>query len=235
MAKTTKRLLGTLLLSLLAVTGCAKKPANNDDPFEGYNRVMFATNMTIDHLLIRPVAKVYNVVTPPVIQTGVKNVFDNIDEISTVPNDVLQGNFKYLAVDFWRFVLNTTLGVGGLFDVATKIGIQPHIETFGLTLAKWRGGKLSPYIVLPLFGPSTIQNAIGFTADYYMTPWPYLKDQNINYIAHGVKFLNIRASYLDGDKLVETSFDPYIFVRDAYMQKQRQKITNNEALGKKAQ
>lgn len=229
----TQWICGSLAMTTLALTGCARNPTDaQHDPFEGYNRAMFAFNMDVDHLAMRPAAKVYEKITPPQLQKGVTNVFANIDEIPTFVNDFLQGNFRYLPLDIWRFAINTTVGIGGLFDVATRAHIQPHVETFGLTLAKWRGGKSSPYLVLPLFGPSTLQTAIGNAADYYMNFWIYLKDQNINYIAHGVKFLNMRAQLLPADKLVETSFSPYIFVRDAYLQRQQQQIATNEALPK---
>src|SRR3990167_6449191 len=192
--KLSKWLCGSLALSTLTLSGCMMyKPDGtvNDDPFEHYNRVAFAFNMDIDHLVFRPVAKVYDKITPAPLQTGIHNVFNNIDEIPTCSNDFLQGNFRYIAIDVWRFAINTTLGVGGLFDVATRLGIQPHVETFGLTLAKWRGGQSSPYFVIPILGPATLQSGIGYAADYYMNFWPYLKDRNITYIAYGVKFLDI--------------------------------------------
>src|SRR3990167_378409 len=187
-----KWVIGSIVLTSMGLTGCVRKPdPTANDPLEGYNRAMFAFNQDVDHLAIRPVAWVYSKVTPPLLQSGITNVFNNVDEISTFPNDFLQGNFRYMVLDFWRFAINTTLGVGGLFDVATRLGIQPHVESFSLTLAKWRGGKSSPYFVIPVLGPSTLQSGIGYAADYYMNFWPYLKDRNITYIAYGVKFLDI--------------------------------------------
>lgn len=219
--KIAKWILSSLAISAIAMsTGCAKKPdPTADDPLEGYNRVMFAFNMDVDHLVLRPVAKVYNTVTPSFVQTGVTNVFSNIDEIPSFPNDLMQGQFKFMLVDLWRFTINTTLGIGGLFDVAKKLGLKHHVATLGGTLRKWTG-RNSAYFVMPFLGPSTIFNTIGYFGDYYMTPWPYIKDQNINYIAHAVKVVNLRASMLPADKMVDTSFDPYVFVRDAYQQRQ---------------
>lgn len=219
--KIAKWILSSVAISTLALSaGCAKNPTDStNDPLEGYNRVAFAFNMDVDHLVLRPVATVYNTVTPSFAQKGVTNVFSNIDEIPSFPNDLMQGQFKFMLVDLWRFTINTTLGVGGLFDVAKKLGIKHHVATFGGTLRKWTG-RTSAYFVMPFLGPSTIFNATGYFADYYMTPWPYIKDQNINYIAHAVKLVNIRASLLPADKMVDTSFDPYIFVRDAYLQRQ---------------
>ena len=219
------------LISLTLLTGCAKKPnasSSSNDPLEPYNRVMFAFDQDVDHLIIRPTAIVYSKVTPPPLQQGVTNFFNNTFEITTFPNDLLQGNFKYLPVDFWRFVINSTAGIGGLFDVATKVGIKPHIETFGLTLAKWRGGKSAPYFVVPIFGPSTIQGAVGMGVDAVTTPWPYFKSNYITYIPPAVGLTSLRAEMLPADKLVATAFDPYVFVRDAYMQREKQRIAANE-------
>lgn len=233
----TKWLFGALTLTTITMTGCTKKPhaTNNEDPFESYNRVMFAFNGFVDVAIIRPVTTVYSVITPAPFQAGLTNAFHNIHEITTFPNDFLQGNFKYMAVDFWRFIINSTFGVVGFFDVATRWGIQPHVEGFGLTLAKWRGGKSSPYFIIPILGPSTIQNGIGLGADYFTTPWPYIKNNTINYAVTGLELVHVRARYLPADKVIETAFDPYVFVRDAYLQKTKNRISENETLGKKPQ
>lgn len=230
MKKIINRIGGPLALILL-LTSCAKIPdPTANDPLEGYNRLMFAFNQDADHLIFRPIAKTYSVITPPILQSGVTNMFNNVDEISTLPNDVLQGNFRYIFVDIWRFAINTTLGIGGLFDIATHMGIQPHIETFGLTLAKWHSGKASPYFVIPLLGPSSIQSGLGMAVDYFATPFPYLNNQDINYAYTGLRSTNTRAQLLPADKLVDNAFSPYVFVRDAYLQREKQKISENEAL-----
>src|SRR3990167_5239968 len=149
-------LCGSFVLSALSLAGCASKPTDpTNDPLEGYNRLMFAVNMDVDHLVVGPTAMIYSKITPPPLQKGINNFFDNVGEITTFPNDFLQGNFRYMAVDFWRFVINSTVGLGGFFDIATRLGINPHTESFGLTLAKWRGGRSAPYFIIPLLGPST--------------------------------------------------------------------------------
>jgi len=201
-----------------------------EDPFEKTNRFVFAFNMDVDHLILRPTAQVYNKVAPPVLQKGVTNVFRNIGEITTLPNDLLQGHPKYMFLDFWRFVINTTLGVGGLFDVATRLGLSKHVETFGMTLAKWRGGKSSPYIMLPILGASTLQNTIGLVPDYFMSPWPYLKNQNIPRYFFVANIIRKRAALLPANRLVDTAFDPYVFVRSAYMQNEQRLIDQNQHL-----
>lgn len=229
----TRLILGSIaLFATILAAGCASKPTDpTNDPLEGYNRVMFAVNMDVDHLVVGPTAMIYSKVVPSPLQIGVNNFFDNVDEITTFPNDFLQGNFRYMAVDFWRFVINSTFGIGGLFDVASRLGIEKHSESFGLTLAKWRGGRSAPYFVIPLLGPSTFQSGIGIAADYYTTPWPYL-NQDTNYIATSIQLISIRAQYLSADKMVMNAFDPYIFVRDAYLQREKQKIAENDALPK---
>lgn len=230
--KLVRLLVGSLTITAIALTGCAKKPdtnttATNHDPLEGYNRAMFAFNRGIDRVIIRPIALGYQKATPSFFQQGVTNFFNNTFEITTFPNDFLQGNFKYLALDLWRFVINSTIGIGGLFDVATKIGIKPHMETFGLTIGKWLQGSPSPYFVVPIFGPSTIQGAFGLAGNAMMTPWPYFKSNYITYIPPAVGLISLRAEYLAADKMVDNAFDPYIFVRDAFMQRNTQRIESN--------
>lgn len=226
-----KWVIGSIAIISMTLAGCARKPdPTANDPLEGYNRFMFAFNQDVDHLAIRPVAVVYSKVTPPILQAGLNNVFHNIDEISTFPNDFLQGNFRYMALDFWRFFINSTLGVGGLFDVASRMGMQTHVESFSLTLAKWRGGKGSPFFVIPFLGASSIQDTIGLAGDYYATPFPYFGNQTINYSYTGIRLIHTRAKYLPADKMIETAFDPYVFVRDAFMQTEKEKIAENQAL-----
>lgn len=231
MKKYTRWILATSISIVLTSCTMTKPDGTpNEDPFEKTNRVIFAFNMDVDHLILRPTATVYSKVTPHALQKGVTNVFYNIGEITTFPNDILQGNVKYTIVDFWRFVINSTLGIGGLFDVATRFGIPKHVETFGMTLAKWRGGKSSPYIMLPIFGPSTLQNTIGLAPDYFASPWPYFKNQHIKYYALGANIIRKRAALLPANQLVDTAFDPYIFVRSAYMQNEQRLIDQNQHL-----
>lgn len=226
-----KYLVGSIAALSVLFSGCAKKPdPTANDPLEGYNRGMFAFNQDVDHLIFKPVATAYSKITPPALQSGITNVFHNVDELSTFGNDFLQGNFRYMVLDFWRFAINTTVGVGGLFDIASRMGIQTHVEGFALTLAKWRGGESSPYFIIPFLGPSSFQGTLGLAADYYMTPFPYVNNQTINYAITGTRLIHTRARYLPADKLIETAFDPYVFVRNAYMQKEKEQIAENQAL-----
>lgn len=172
-------------------------------------------------------AKVYHTILPPPLQTGITNIFDNIDELDTMSNDILQGKFKYVFLDLWRLIINSTIGLGGLFDVATKLGLRPHYNDFGMTLAYWSGKVNSPYLQIPFLGPSTFRDALGLGADYVMSPYPYLRPEGWNYYSQAVRFVSIRTNLLDTDKLVDDAFDPYIFVRNAYLQHRKAAIEAN--------
>lgn len=215
------------------LSGCASNPSNKQDPYEPFNRAVFAVNTKIDHWVMRPVTSVYTHIVPPPLQKGVSNFFDNADMITTMTNDTLQGNFKYAVADFWRLTVNTIFGLGGLFDVATPMGIPKRRETFGMTFAKWRGGRTSPYLVLPLLGPSTVQNAFGFGAGIVTKPWFWLNGDDptqsaVRYAALGLRIIDTRAKYMDTNKLVDNAFDPYAFVRDAYLQSNKRRIEKNQ-------
>lgn len=227
-----KKLLTISLLSItLLLTGCARNPVDKRDPYAKFNRIMFAFNMDMDHLLMRPIATTYNFITPRFVQTGVTNFFENINEVTSVPNDILQGKFLFMFNDFWRVIINTTFGIGGLFDVAKHMGLRPHYENFGLTLAYWEGGKQhAPYLVLPFFGPGTFRSDFGLMVDvpfspYFLIPWDYW------YYDVGLRAfhaINHRASLLEANRMIDTAFDPYIFVRSAYTQTMDKRIADNQ-------
>jgi len=210
------------------IIGCARKPSNSKlDPYENFNRVIFAFNQDIDHLVYRPVAKVYHTVLPPALQMGISNAFDNVNELPIMGNDILQGKVKYVFLDFWRLLINSTLGIGGLFDVATHLGIKRHYNDFGMTLAYWSGKKDSPYLQIPFIGPSTFRDGVGLVADYLMTPYPYIRPRGANYVIQGVRLISLRTQLLDTDQLVDDAFNPYIFVRNAYLQHRAAAIEAN--------
>lgn len=227
--------LGLCAALSIGLTGCAKKPTNAAvDPYENFNRVVFAFNQDIDHLIYRPVAKVYKTILPPPLRTNISNVFDNIEELTTMPNDLLQGKVKYVFLDFWRFVINTTIGIGGMFDVATHLGLKRHYNDFGMTFAYWSGKQNSPYLQIPFLGPSTFRDGFGLAFDYAVSPYPYVRPTGWNYYAHAVGLTSTRANLLQTDQLVDNAFDPYIFVRNAYLQHRNATIAANmkNGLGK---
>jgi len=222
------RAIGILLLSLISLPACAANATNPDDPYETYNRHAFQMNQTLDKTFFKPVATAYDTVLPWPAKKGVSNFFSNLNMIPTVLNDILQGNVRNTASDTWRFVINSTVGIFGLVDVASSIDLPAHSEDLGLTLAKW-GYKNSNYLVLPVFGPSTVRDAIAFPGDYFTSVYPYLEPDSLRYSAIGLNFINQRAQFLNFQGVVDqASFDPYVFQRNAYLQRRGYLIGGNQ-------
>ncbi|OGT06053.1 MAG: hypothetical protein A2X78_04565 [Gammaproteobacteria bacterium GWE2_37_16] len=191
---------------------------SNTDPYEKFNRQIFGFNRTIDKILIRPIAKTYNFILPNFAQKGVSNFFGNVGEIPNVANDILQANPVQTMSDLWRFVINTTVGIGGLFDVASRIGLKSHHNDLGLTFNKW-GAKNTPYLVLPILGSSTIGDTVGLPINYeLLTLWPHLKPSDLRLALLGTELISIRNSFLPTDKIINEAFDPYVAMRNAYLQ-----------------
>ncbi len=227
MRKTLKLIVCASICLLLA--GCIKTPNNKVDPYVKMNRFFFAFNTDLDHLVFRPVAAVYSTITPPPLQKGVTNALANVREITTFPNDILQGKVRYAFVDVFRFLINSTVGIGGLFDVASRMGLPKHVNDFGLTLADWEGYKYkSPYLVLPILGPNTFRSGFGQIPDLFFSPFPYVEPSWISWAVLGLKLVDIRARLSPADKLIDNSFDPYVFVRNAYLQQRERDIENNK-------
>lgn len=212
------------ILALLAasLSGCFN--ANNpDDPYENYNRKMYAVNSQLDRFILKPVAKTYNFILPGFAKTGVRNFFTNLNEVPTIGNDVLQANSLWTISDSWRFLINTTIGIGGLFDVATQMKIPHHTQDFGLTLTKW-GVRQSPYFIIPVLGPSTSRDTFAFPVQIAMSVPTYVGNDWISYGLPALNIVSKRADLLPTDKVIDESFDPYIFVRSAYMQRRKAEI-----------
>lgn len=216
---------------VISMTGCAisKFPSNDpQDPYEHFNRKVFDFNLALDRAFFRPVAKVYDKLLPWQLKKGVRNFFSNIGDVTSAANEVLQVNFSQCIADLARVVINTTVGMGGLFDVATLLGLEKDREDFGLTLAMW-GSKNAPYLVLPFIGPYTLRDAVGLPIDYFLlSVWPYLKSDALAYSLEAAYLVQYRASLLAGDEIIDQAFDPYVFVRDAYLQRRAYLIKENE-------
>jgi len=215
-----------LLASLLIVSGCATTGQSGDvnDPLEGYNRAMYSFNDHADTFIIKPAAKVYNAVLPDPISHGVSNFFSNLNEITVILNDLLQLKFGQAFHDTGRFVLNSTVGIGGLFDVAGHAGYEKHEEDFGQTLGVWGVGP-GPYIVLPIFGPRDLRDTVGLVGDYYTDPVTYVKGPGANNAFRGVRAVDTRANLLKAEKVLdEAALDEYTYVRDAYLQRRQNLI-----------
>jgi phospholipid-binding lipoprotein MlaA len=219
--KNMKKLKSVLLIAVLCgLSGCA---TTNKDPLEGVNRGIYKFNDVVDQYAMKPVAKAYKAVAPTPVRTGISNFFNNLGTLTTVVNDLLQLKFAQAFTDAGRFVINTTFGIAGFIDVASKDNFPKHQEDFGQTLGHWGVGS-GPYLVLPILGPSTVRDAGGLAFDTVTSdPITYL--HNTGQIrAHNqvrlVQFLDKRTQLLDAKDLVDdASIDPYAFMRDAYLQR----------------
>jgi phospholipid-binding lipoprotein MlaA len=202
------------------VSGLAAIPAfADDDRFENLNRKVFYVNDRLDHYALRPAAVTYKKLMPNPLEKGVENIFSNLDEVTNVVNDLLQGKFSQAAHDSGRFLLNTTIGIGGIFDVAKRAGLDKSDgEDFGQTLAVWGVGE-GPYLMLPLIGPSTLRDAPSKFVDSITSPFSYVDDVRTRNTARGVDLLAMRAGLLEIDRVI--SGDKYLFFRDVYLQRSR--------------
>lgn len=222
------RLIHTMaVFSGLLLSACISKGTHPDDPFEHINRKTHRLNTAFDKYVLRPPAKVYKKIIPPVIRNGINNAYNNVNMLPTVANDLLQGQWTYAIKDTWRFIANSTIGVAGVLDPASTFGLPPHSNDMGLTFAKW-GDKKSPYFVIPLLGPSTFRDGMGMIFDYALfTPYPYIQSNAVLYSLLGVRYVDLRAQMLETDKFIDEAMDKYAFIRDAYIQ-HRNYLINGE-------
>ncbi len=208
-----------LILTLALLGGCAS--IHPRDPLEAMNRTLYSFNTSVDTALTRPVAEGYRAVLPAVVRTGIANVFGNINDVLIALNNLLQGKIVNAASDVGRVLVNTTLGIGGFFDVATHFGLEKHNEDFGQTLGWWGVGD-GPYLVLPIIGPSNLRDAVARMVDYQTDPTTYVSSVPLRNSLWGARALSQRADLLDTSRILETAaLDPYEFVRDAYLQRRR--------------
>jgi phospholipid-binding lipoprotein MlaA len=219
-----------LMFSVIVMTGCATTQQNERvakiDPFEPMNRAVFSFNEVTDDYLIKPIAEAYRFVLPEFVRTGVTNFFGNINDVLIGVNNLLQGKPAETANDIGRFLINSTIGVLGLFDVATDMGLDKNREDFGQTLGVW-GLPDGPYVVLPFFGASNVRDTVGFVidmeADFILNSDKLNKDQKISSTV--LRIMNLRANLLDAGQLLDdAAFDKYSFVRDGYLQRRRNQI-----------
>ena len=215
-----------VLLAAFALGGCAHTPPDDpSDPLEPVNRGVYRFNEVADRYVLRPVAKGYDKVMPDVARTGVRNFFSNLFYPTVIVNDVLQLKLKQFGADTCRFVVNTLIGWGGLFDVATRAGLPYHDEDFGQTLGYWGVGP-GWYLMLPLLGPSDNRDLIGKVGDWYTNPLTHLDDEDEDW-AWGLGVLDAvdeRADLLPADRVLEEQLDRYVFVRSIYLQNRLNKV-----------
>ncbi|MFS2021101.1 VacJ family lipoprotein [Massilia sp. CT11-108] len=217
-----RRIVAALLLTPLALlSGCATGPGRDPaDPLEPLNRATFRFNDTLDRHIAQPVARTYNRTVPRFVRTGVDNFFSNLGDVPVMLNDFAQLRLMDGMNDLMRVAVNSTFGLLGVLDIATPAGIAKRNQDFGLTLGHY-GVPAGPYLVLPLFGPSTFRDAAGFGVDQYASPITYAKPASRNTL-WGVDFVSTRARYLNATNLLEqAALDRYLFVRDAYLGRRR--------------
>lgn len=220
---------GALALVLVASAGCATSGAERerhpDDPWEGFNRKVFAFNDVLDRYALKPVARGYRFITPDPVETGVGNFFSNLGEPRTALNSLLQGKGSNASVATGRFLINTTVGIGGLFDVASRMEVTGREEDFGQTLAVW-GLEAGPYLVLPLLGPSTVRDTAGLPLDMYAYPTTYVEDDELRMGLTALRVIDARAGLLDQEALIRG--DRYSFIRDTWLQQRRFEVSDGE-------
>jgi len=224
--------LSTLWLKrVMLAVGCAalSLPAaaaegNPRDPYEGFNRAMYSVNEVIDTYAARPLAKGYDAAVPLPMKAGVGNMFGNVGDLWIGVNGALQGKVGDAGVDFGRLLINSTVGIFGLFDVASELGMDKHEEDFGQTLAVW-GVKDGGYLFWPFIGPRTVRDTAGFLVDSYVDPVKQITPISARNSMLALRFVDIRAGLLPADKVVdEAALDKYSYVRDAYLQRRRNQI-----------
>lgn len=209
--------IGAVFLSVLLAFSPVTVAATEEDPWEGFNRSMFTFNDAIDGAVLKPVAKGYKAITPTPVQKGVSNFFSNLGEIGNITNNLLQGKWDQTASSTFRFLINSTAGWFGIFDVASEMGLKHYDEDFGQTLGYW-GVSSGPYLVLPFFGPSTVRDGSGLVAEYVSIDETGVLDLNSDEELGllGLDVVQTRARYLNAEGLIVG--DRYSFIRDVYLQ-----------------
>lgn len=209
------------------VTAPQAAAASDVDPLESFNRAVFRFNRGFDRAVLRPVARGYERITPEPVRRGVTNFFDNLAMPIDVVNSLLQAKGRKSAEGAVRFFVNSTVGILGVFDVASEWGLEPPEEDLGQTLAVW-GVQDGPYLVLPFLGPATVRDGVGMIGDAWLHPLYHVEDDGVRYGALALRVVNTRANLLPLDQTIETAFDPYLFVREAYLQRREYLIHDGE-------
>jgi phospholipid-binding lipoprotein MlaA len=215
----------SMLMSACAGTQNRHTDPQND-PWEGFNRKVYAFNNGMDKV-VRPVAVAYDTVIPDPVQRGVGNFFRNLEYPVTFVNQVLQGKFKQGAASTGRFLVNSTVGLLGFFDVASRMGIPFYNEDIGQTLATW-GYEDSRYLMLPIFGPSTLRDGIGRYADSFYHPVGYYTRKEKTYWPFILRGVDQRARFLSQDAELEQAYDPYVLMRDVWLQNRKYQIHDGD-------
>lgn len=225
------------LIAALVLSACASKAtgdaASQQDPWEGFNRAMFSFNEVVDNVVLKPVTRAYRFIAPEPVREGVHNVVRNLGAPVRIANNLLQGDVDQAFNSFWRFVINSSVGIGGVIDVAANTDLKKREEDFGQTLGAW-GADSGPYLVLPIIGPSSARDALGRVGDLAMDPFTWYLDDEAAYAYYGTRVLDGRDQTLDvTDEIYRTSLDPYATIRSAYLQKRQAQVENRAGADEK--
>ncbi|HEV8501751.1 MAG TPA: VacJ family lipoprotein [Casimicrobiaceae bacterium] len=200
------------------VAGCATGPAR-DDPFEPWNRAMYAVHEPIDKNVVQPVIDAYTKVVPSPVRTAISNFYNNIDDLISAINDGLQAKPDKMGADLGRVLINSGLGLGGMIDIASQVGVERGNEDFGQTFGVWGFGQ-GPYLFIPLFGPTTVRDGSGWLVRLYIGPTGYIPDVPVRNVLYGLGALDFRYQAQGAVDLVnEAALDHYAFIRRAYLQR----------------
>ena len=222
-----------LAASLGALGGCALGP-NPRDPFEPFNRRMMQLNEGVDAVALKPAATIYREAVPPLVRTGVSNFFGNISDAWSFVNSLLQFRFQDAADNFARVQLNTFVGLGGIFDVASEFQIERHSEDFGQTLGRW-GVPAGPYLMLPLLGPSTVRDTFALPVDRQADPLNHVDPWGSRGSLYILRLLDARSNLLRASSVLDqAALDKYTFTRDAHLQRRRTQVFDRDGTDSKS-
>lgn len=227
-----RALLAGLLSSLVLAGGCAAaRPqtgqASEVDPWEATNRRVDAFNTRVDDATLKPIAQGYDKLMPDFLQQGISNFSHNLRGPLHIINNFLQGDGSEGFSETGRFLVNSTLGIGGLFDVASRMGFKEYTEDFGQTLAVW-GVPSGPYLIVPFYGPQTLRDALALPLDFLADPLLYYEHDRIRYSIFALRSIDLRARFLSVEKFIKDSYDPYIAVRESYLQHRQFQIHDGD-------
>ena len=218
-----------MLAAAMTLSGCASfRAAAPGDPIEPINRGIYSFNNTFDHYLFKPIAKGYDAVVPGPIKTGVTNVFQNVSDVQSLVSDALQLKGAKFGDDLGRVMLNTTFGIGGLFDLATPMGIERGNEDIGQTLGYWGIGS-GPYLVIPFLGPSSLRDAVGRFGDSKINPVSYVSSVPVRNSLTGLSVVDARVGLFPAEDLLnQAALDKYTFLRSAYLQRRQSLVLDGK-------
>ena len=218
-----------ILAGVMTLSGCASfRTAAPGDPIEPINRGIYSFNSTFDHYLLKPIAKGYDAVVPSLVKTGVSNVFQNMSDAQSLVSDALQLKGAKFGDDLGRVMLNTTFGIGGMFDLATQLGIERGNEDIGQTLGYWGIGA-GPYLVIPFLGPSSLRDAVGRFGDSKVNPLSYVSSVPVRNSLTGLGVVDARVGLFPAEDLLnQASLDKYTFLRSAYLQRRQSLVLDGK-------